>query len=106
MGKDRFAPPDAPDTTIVPLVDAAQTPPFLTDRRVVVGREIEMFTKAAQVAPLVDYLGIMFRRVVLSHGCGWPGWRHCRHSVGFDGWLGQSESFEHQGVDRDKEAGA
>ncbi|HEX6569746.1 MAG TPA: DNA polymerase III subunit delta [Acidimicrobiales bacterium] len=52
---DRFAPSDG-EATIVPLVDAAQTPPFLTDRRVVVGRDVEMFTKAAQVAPLVDYL--------------------------------------------------
>jgi DNA polymerase III subunit delta len=56
VGRDRFAPPDASEATIVPLVDAAQTPPFLTDRRVVVGRDIEMFTRAAQVAPLVDYL--------------------------------------------------
>lgn len=55
VGRERFSPPDA-DASIVPLVDAAQTPPFLTDRRVVVGRDIEMFTKAAQVAPLVDYL--------------------------------------------------
>ena len=57
VGRERFAPSDAADTSIVPLVDAAQTPPFLTDRRVVVGRDIEMFTKAAQVGPLVDYLG-------------------------------------------------
>ena len=56
VGRDRFAPPDSSQTTIEPLVDAAQTPPFLTDRRVVVGRDIELFTKAAQVAPLVDYL--------------------------------------------------
>jgi DNA polymerase-3 subunit delta len=56
VGRDRFSPADSSDTTIVPLVDAAQTPPFLTDRRVVVGRDIEIFTKAAQVAPLVDYL--------------------------------------------------
>ena len=56
VGRERFAGPDSSETTIVPLVDAAQTPPFLTDRRVVVGRDIEMFTKAAQVAPLVDYL--------------------------------------------------
>ncbi len=55
VGRERFAPPDS-ETSIVPLVEAAQTPPFLTDRRVVVGRDIEMFTKAAQVAPLVDYL--------------------------------------------------
>jgi DNA polymerase-3 subunit delta len=40
----------------VPLVDAAQTPPFLTDRRVVVGRDVDMFTRAEQVAPLVAYL--------------------------------------------------
>ncbi|HEX6420963.1 MAG TPA: DNA polymerase III subunit delta [Acidimicrobiales bacterium] len=56
VGRERFAPPDA-EPSIVPLVDAAQTPPFLADRRVVVGRDLEMFTKAAQVAPLVDYLG-------------------------------------------------
>jgi len=56
VGRERFAPPDASESTIVPLVDAAQTPPFLTDRRVVVGRDVELFTKAAQVAPLVDYL--------------------------------------------------
>lgn len=56
VGRDRFAPADSGEVSIVPLVDAAQTPPFLTDRRVVVGRDVEMFTKAAQVAPLVDYL--------------------------------------------------
>jgi DNA polymerase III subunit delta len=41
---------------LVALVDAAQTPPFLTDHRVVVGRVVERRTKAADVAPLVDYL--------------------------------------------------
>src|SRR5690606_13349065 len=55
VGREQFSPPEG-ETSIVPLVDAAQTPPFLTDRRVVVGRDIEMFTKAAQVAPLVAYL--------------------------------------------------
>jgi DNA polymerase-3 subunit delta len=55
VGGDRFTPADG-DVSIVPLVDAAQTPPFLTDRRVVVGRDVEMFTKASQVAPLVGYL--------------------------------------------------
>ncbi|MDH3755879.1 MAG: DNA polymerase III subunit delta [Acidimicrobiia bacterium] len=39
-----------------PLVDAAQTPPFLTDHRVVVARELAAFSKAADVAALVDYL--------------------------------------------------
>jgi DNA polymerase-3 subunit delta len=56
VDRHRFASPDGADASIVPLVDAAQTPPFLTERRVVVGRDIEMFTRAAQVAPLVDYL--------------------------------------------------
>jgi DNA polymerase-3 subunit delta len=38
------------------LVDSAQTPPFLTDRRVVVGRQLGSFTKAPQLAPLLGYL--------------------------------------------------
>ncbi len=38
------------------LVDAAQTPPFLTDFRVVVARHCGRFSKAADVAPLVRYL--------------------------------------------------
>ena len=41
---------------IGPLVDAAQTPPFLTERRVVVGRNAAVFTTADAVAPLVGYL--------------------------------------------------
>jgi len=41
---------------IGPLVDAAQTPPFLTDRRVVVGRQAAVFSTADAVAPLVAYL--------------------------------------------------
>lgn len=38
------------------LVDAAQTPPFLTERRVVVARDVSRFSKADDVAPLVAYL--------------------------------------------------
>lgn len=38
------------------LVDAAQTPPFLTERRVVVARDVHRFTTAEAVAPLVAYL--------------------------------------------------
>jgi DNA polymerase-3 subunit delta len=38
------------------VVDAAQTPPFLTDSRVVIGRAIGRFT-ADDVKPLVAYLG-------------------------------------------------
>jgi DNA polymerase III subunit delta len=38
------------------LVDAAQTPPFLTEHRVVVGRVVERRTKADDLRPLLDYL--------------------------------------------------
>ncbi|MGI9607690.1 MAG: DNA polymerase III subunit delta [Acidimicrobiales bacterium] len=41
---------------ITRLVDAAQTPPFLTDRRVVVGRQLGRFSKAADVETLAAYL--------------------------------------------------
>ena len=39
------------------VVDAAQTPPFFGDRRVIVARQASRFSSAAAVAPLVDYLG-------------------------------------------------
>lgn len=42
--------------SIAPLVDAAQTPPFLTEYRVVVGREIGRFSKADDIASLLRYL--------------------------------------------------
>lgn len=51
---ERFLLGDPPH--ISPLVDAAQTPPFLTDRRIVVGRHLGRFTTADSVAPLVAYL--------------------------------------------------
>ena len=38
------------------LVDAAQTAPFLTDRRVVVGLGMNRFKAAADLQPLLDYL--------------------------------------------------
>lgn len=41
---------------LVALVDAAQTPPFLTEFRVVLGRVTEKREKAELVQPLVDYL--------------------------------------------------
>ena len=41
---------------IARLVDAAQTPPFLTGRRVVVGRHVGRFGTKDAVAPLVAYL--------------------------------------------------
>lgn len=41
---------------IVALVDAAQTPPFLTEHRIVLGRITEKRERAELVQPLVDYL--------------------------------------------------
>jgi DNA polymerase-3 subunit delta len=56
MGRERFQVTDGSEPSITPLVQAAQTPPFLADRRVVVGRDLEVFTRAEQVAPLVAYI--------------------------------------------------
>ena len=44
------------DYHIAPLVDAAQTPPFLTERRVVVGREMGRFSTVDSLSPLLGYL--------------------------------------------------
>lgn len=46
---------DGPDFSIEMLVDAAQTPPFLTDRRIVVGRGVGRFS-TDDVPALVAYL--------------------------------------------------
>lgn len=48
--------PDDQGYDISPLVDAAQTPPFLTERRVVVVRHAGVFSTKDAVAPLVAYL--------------------------------------------------
>jgi DNA polymerase-3 subunit delta len=45
------------DYELAAVVDAAQTPPFLTDRRVVVARDAHRFASVDAVAPLVAYLG-------------------------------------------------
>lgn len=42
--------------SIAPLVDAAQTPPMLTDRRVVIGQHLARFSTGDSVEPLVGYL--------------------------------------------------
>jgi len=47
---------DRGDPVISRLVDAAQTPPFLTERRVVVARQASVFSTADSVAPLIAYL--------------------------------------------------
>lgn len=44
------------DADITPLVDAAQTPPFLSEHRVVVGHHMGRFGRADSVAALVRYL--------------------------------------------------
>jgi DNA polymerase-3 subunit delta len=46
---------DSPEYELASVVDAAQTPPFLTERRVVVARGVGRFT-AEDVAPLVGFL--------------------------------------------------
>ncbi len=46
---------DGDDIEIGSVVDAAQTPPFLTDRRVVVARDVGRFS-SEQLGPLVAYL--------------------------------------------------
>lgn len=46
---------DAPD--VAPVVNAAQTPPFLGDRRVVLARQAGLFSSSEAVQPLVEYLG-------------------------------------------------
>jgi DNA polymerase-3 subunit delta len=56
---------------LVALVDAAQTPPFLTDTRVVIGRVTEKRERNELVQPLVDYLSdpLPSTRLVLEwHG--------------------------------------
>jgi len=42
--------------SIAPLVDAAQTPPMLTDRRVVIGHHLARFSTGDSVETLVNYL--------------------------------------------------
>jgi DNA polymerase-3 subunit delta len=57
------------DTT--PVADAAQTPPFLTDRRIVVVREVQEFPSAA-LEPLLQYLTdpLPTSTIVLAGGKG------------------------------------
>ncbi len=55
VGEAQYA-PDGVDAELTPLVNAAHTPPFLTERRVVVGRHLAPFTKGEQVAGLVSWI--------------------------------------------------
>lgn len=49
---------DGAEVSPAALVTAAQTMPFLTDRRVVVGRNLALFSKAATVMPFIELLTI------------------------------------------------
>jgi DNA polymerase-3 subunit delta len=51
---EEFTPADV-DADTSPIADAAQTPPFLTDRRIVVGRDINTYATAA-LDPILRYL--------------------------------------------------
>jgi DNA polymerase-3 subunit delta len=60
------------DYDLSAVVNAVQTPPFLSDRRVVVARDVGRFTSAEAVGPLVDYLAAPLEtsRLVLAWGGG------------------------------------
>ena len=68
-GAERCRPADRGEASIVPLVDAARTP-FLTDRRVVVGSDLDVFTRADQVAPLVGVPGRPAAHHIAGAGVG------------------------------------
>lgn len=57
VGEQHYVPEGKSEPDLVPLITAAQTPPFLTERRVVIGRNMGLFTKQDQVASLVAWLG-------------------------------------------------
>lgn len=56
LGIEQYDTDGSPEPSIAPVVDAAQTPPFLTDHRVVVGRHAGVFGAKHRIAPIVDYL--------------------------------------------------
>jgi DNA polymerase-3 subunit delta len=55
VGEAQYA-PDGGEPELTALVNAAHTPPFLTERRVVVGRHLAMFTRGEQVAGLIGWI--------------------------------------------------
>ncbi|HAS13356.1 MAG TPA: DNA polymerase III subunit delta [Acidimicrobiaceae bacterium] len=61
------------DERLRPLVDAAQTSPFFTDHRVVVGRSIERFKAKDDLAGLLDYLADPLPTTVLVLDWGGTG---------------------------------
>ena len=55
LREDDFHQPES-GWSITPLIEAAQTPPLFTDRRVVVGRHLARFSRPADHAALLDML--------------------------------------------------
>jgi len=47
---------DGEDYQLSELIDAARTPPFFGDRRIIVARSVDRFSTADSVVPLVEYL--------------------------------------------------
>lgn len=63
---------DGDDYELATVIDAAQTPPLLSDRRVIVAREAGRFGSADALAPLVAYLTdpLPTTRLVMVWGSG------------------------------------
>lgn len=55
VAEEHYKGDGANEPDLAPLVNAAQTPPFLTARRIVIGRNLAMFTKGDQVKGLVEW---------------------------------------------------
>ena len=60
------------------VLDAVRTPPFLTDRRVVVGRHLSRFSKKEDYLPIVDLDGDGREEVLWGE--------HCIGAGGYDLW--------------------
>ncbi|MEZ5342818.1 MAG: hypothetical protein R2706_15670 [Acidimicrobiales bacterium] len=56
VGEANYVPDSSHEPDLVPLITAVQTPPFLTERRVVIARHMGLFTKQDQVESLVAWL--------------------------------------------------
>lgn len=65
---------DGPDYELRAVIDAAQTPPFLTESRVVVARDIGRFN-TEDAAPLVAYCATRWTRPSWCWSPAAVGWR-------------------------------
>ncbi len=64
IGEDDLREPEG-DWSSAALVDAARTPPFLSDRRVIVGRNLARFSRKQDYGPLVSLIGDMLPTIDL-----------------------------------------